>query len=41
LSEFSDFLKPGAEKTAAEFRKLIEQKLKVRYDDDGNWAESS
>ena len=25
LSEFPDFLKAGAEKTAAEFRKLIEQ----------------
>jgi hypothetical protein len=37
-SEFPDFLKPGAEKTVAEFRKLIEQKLKVRYDDEGNWV---
>jgi hypothetical protein len=39
LSEFPDFLKAGAEKTAADFRKLIEQKFKVRYDDGGTWVE--
>lgn len=37
LSEFPDFLKSGGEKTVAEFRKLIEQRFKVRYDEEGNW----
>jgi hypothetical protein len=39
LSEFPNFLKAGAEKTAADFRKVIEQKLKVRYDESGSWSE--
>ena len=36
-SEYPDFLKPGAEKTVVEFRKLVEQKFKIRYDDEGRW----
>jgi hypothetical protein len=37
VSEFPDFLKPGAEKTVADFKKVIEQRFKVRYDDQGSW----
>jgi len=38
-SEFDDFLRAGHERSAADFKKLMETKFKVRYDDAGNWAE--
>jgi hypothetical protein len=38
-SEFPDFVKAGHGKSAVEFRKLMESKYKVRYDDAGNWAQ--
>ena len=37
LSEFPDFLKKGKEKSVVEFRRLMETRYKVIYDEDGNW----
>ena len=40
-SEHSAFLKPGKEKTAAEFRELMKKTYNVDYDAAGNWVPSS
>jgi len=39
-SQFPDFLKKGQEKSAADFRKLMQTRYDVSYDDEGDWLDS-
>ncbi len=38
VSESPDLIKRGKDRSAAEFRKLMETRLKVSYDEEGRWA---